>query len=124
MADETNKAGGKTRSAGGVTLKLNPPEPKKEGVNYAGSWVRAELDDEGKFTVRIFGQAQYGDRTLSDHVELTDPGLEPIKDMLAQVLDAYAETIKTAAMGGAFTARAFALGQGESLVAPAKTEGK
>lgn len=117
MADETVNTGGETTNAGRVTLTLNPPTPEEDGVTYKGHWVRAELDDEGNFTVRLFGSAQYGSRSLSDHVDLTDEGLAPIKDMLAQVLEAYGDHAKTKAMSSAFAARSFALNQGESLKA-------
>lgn len=115
MADKTIGQGGDIVNAGRIKLVLNPPKPAEEGVTYMGHWVRAELDDEGNFTVRLFGSAQYGSRSLSDHLELTDPGLEPIKEMLAQVLEAYGEHAKVTAMSSAFTARKFALDQGESL---------
>lgn len=115
MADETVNSGGEVTNAGRVQLVLNPPKAEEEGVTYKGHWIRAELDDEGNFTVRLFGSAQYGSRSLSDHVDLTDPGLAPVKDMLQQVLDAYGPHAKTQAMSSAFQARSFALNQGESL---------
>ena len=124
MSDKAQKVDGKTTSAGRVKLTLNPPAAKKEGVTYKGHWVRAELDDEGNFTVRIFGQAQYGDRDSSNHVDLTDEGLEPIKEMLEQVLEAYGDVIKTTAMESAFVARAFAIAQGESITATPEEEKK
>jgi hypothetical protein len=116
MPDEKKKVEGETTAAGRVKLTLNPPAAKEEGVEYKGDWIRAELDNDGVFTVRLFGQAQYGDRMSVDHVDLTDPGFEPIKDMLSQVLEAYSPSIKTKAMAGAFTARAFAIAQGEQLI--------
>lgn len=115
MADETVGTGGKAINAGRIKLTLNPPKVTEEGVTYKGHWVRAELDDEGNFVVRLFGSAQYGNRSLSDHTDLTDPGLEPIKEMLEQVLEEYGEHAKTTAMASAFAARSFALNQGESL---------
>lgn len=115
MAEENVTIGGETVNAGRVKLTLNPPKPEEEGVEYKGHWVRAELDDEGNFSVRLFGSAQYGSRSLSDHMELTDPGLAPIQDMLQQVLEAYGLAAQATAMSSAYAARAFALKQGESL---------
>lgn len=115
MADEKTTMGGESINAGRVKLSLNPPEPEKEGVEYKGHWVRAELDDEGNFTIRLFGSAQYGSRSLSGYEDLNDPGLEPIKDMLTQVLEAYGPGAKIKTMSSAFAARSFAINQGESL---------
>lgn len=115
MADETKNLVGEMSYTGDVKLELNPPTAQEEGVNYGGHWVRAELDDEGEFTVRLYGTATYGSRTLSDFTELTDPGLKPIKDMLAQVLRAYGPHAQTTTMASAYAARSFALNQGESL---------
>lgn len=117
MADEIVSTGGGTAHSGRVKLILNPPKPEEDGVAYKGHWVRAELDDEGNFTVRLFGSAQYGSRSLSDHVDLTDEGLAPVKDMLQQILDAYGDHAKVKAMSSAFEARTFALNQGETLKA-------
>ncbi len=117
MADETVSTNGEVGGSGRVKLVLNPPKAEEEGVIYKGHWVRAELDDEGNFTVRLFGSAQYGSRSLADHVDLTDKGLAPVKDMLQQILDAYGNHAKTKAMSSAFQARSFALNQGESLAA-------
>jgi len=104
---------GTTAPTGEIKLTLNPPTAEKTGVVYGGCWVRAELDDEGNFTVRLFGQAAYAGRSVSDHVDLTDTGLTPIKDALAQVLSAYGKEAENTVMQSAFAARAFAQAQGE-----------
>jgi len=98
---------------GGVNLILNPPPAAKVGVAYGGCWVRVEADDEGAFTVRLFGTASYGNRSLTEHVDLDDPGLAPLKAAIGQVINAYSEQIKFLTLQSAYAARHYAVTHGE-----------
>jgi hypothetical protein len=118
MANETVTNHGLTKASGHVTLQVNAPPPSRKGVTYEGAWIRAELED-GKLThVRLFGQASYSGRTLSQSVDLPDPTaaeLEPLRAALVAVLDQWGDHIREATMEGGYQARQFARNNGEEV---------
>ena len=110
-------------AAGALHLNLNPPTAAESGAVFDAAWVRVEVDSDGNFTTRLFGQAIYDapdggkdtagnptmqKRTVTVHEDLTDAGLSPLKDALNQVLAAYNDGIKAKALAAAYEARTFA----------------
>lgn len=111
---ETNRNSGTAEGAGSLALELNPPAPEQSGeVIFDGAWVRAELD-EGKLTVKVSGQASFAGRTVTQSVELTE-SLEPLKNALQQIINAYEPHVKQVVLGAAYEARQVAKNNGEEV---------
>jgi hypothetical protein len=109
---KTKDVGGKTSAIGALDLQLNPPEAETSGVEYSETWARAEFA-EGKMTVRIFGRAEYAGRSVTDHRDIEDKGLAPLKDAFKTIIAAYEPQIKEIVMDAAYAARTKAKQLGE-----------
>ncbi len=116
MGETVNeKAGGITIPFGAGTLRINPPEPKKEGVIYGGAWLKVEADDEGdRLMVRLFAEATYTDafdreRKVVDTVDIEDEGLAELRTVIQAVIAGYAPVLKERLLAQAYRVREHSL---------------
>ena len=112
------QSGGAQTPAGSIKLAINPPAPDRDGgVEFEAAWIRADMRGDD-LRVSIKGQATFAGRTVTaeEVLELSkEPGLEPLRAYLAEVLAMFLPAVKTRTLEAAYEARTAARRIGEEV---------